>query len=370
MNKKILSFFGLTFVLTLSLYVIPTFAEEDEKVSFAGYLEETLGHFWAIEQNLDDNNAELALVHATHPISELYDLIKPELQEHDQDLDARVHEILLDLRTRTGSDVTREDAQQAIDEAKEVIEIARSTVVGEELSNDMNFKINLINGLLETSIAEYGEAVSNGQINEMAEFQDGSAFVWKSQQIYETIKDGVPEHEAEEIEEFYEDLWAAYDAKADPGTIKTLASGIIHELEEVAGEESEVTELTGYVENIRNLLTEAKEEYANGETGKALSLATKAYLDNYEFLESAVDVQNPELNEEIEIKMRQDLRDMIRNGAPASEVNALIDELLLKMDTVAVIVPEFGPMALLVLAVAIISIVALGIRQQKLMPRL
>ncbi|MEC4848913.1 MAG: PEFG-CTERM sorting domain-containing protein, partial [Nitrosarchaeum sp.] len=54
------------------------FAESDQdKLSFASSLEETLGHFWALENNLDEKNAELALVHATHPISELYESMKP-----------------------------------------------------------------------------------------------------------------------------------------------------------------------------------------------------------------------------------------------------------------------------------------------------
>lgn len=366
MNKKISRFFGLTLVLMSSIYVIPAFAEEDEKVAFAGYLEEILGHLYALENNLDEDNKELAIAHATHPITELYDLLSPELQEHDIALDTELRQMLFELKDKTTSDVTREQAQEAIDEVKNAVTLARSAVIGDE-NEEMDFKIKLIKGLLETAKVEYEEAVSGGEIKEMVEFQDGSAFVWRSQQIYSTIESEVPEHEAEEIAEFYEDLWSALDSKADPETIETLAGGIIHELEEVSGQESEVVELTDYVENIRSLLTEAKEKYANGETDKALSLATKAYLDNYEFLESAVDVQNPELNEEIEIKMRQDLRDMIRNGAPASEVSALIDELLLKMDTVAVIVPEFGSIALLVLAVAIISIVALrSVRTQKL----
>ena len=99
--------------------ILPTqlsFAEfEDEKLSFAGSLEETLGHFWAIEQNLDDGNAELALVHATHPISELYASMKPELKEANPEFDAKIEKMLMDLGKKTGSDVTRQDAQMAID---------------------------------------------------------------------------------------------------------------------------------------------------------------------------------------------------------------------------------------------------------------
>jgi len=370
MNK---TFYVVMFVLILMSTIpnIQTFAEEDEKLAFASYLEETLGHFWAIEQNLDENNAQLAIVHATHPIAELYDLMSPELQEHDAALDLQMRQILFELKDKSTSGVTREQAQQAIDEAKIAVELARSAVVGDE-GNKMDFKIKLIKGLLETSIVEYEEAVSDGQIKEMAEFQDGSAFVWRSQEIYDTIVSEVPEPEAKEIAEFYEDLWNAYSINADPSEIEILAGGIIRELEEVAGMEMEVTELTDYVANIRNLLTEAKEEYAKGETTEALSLATKAYLDNYEFLESTVGAQNSELNEEVEQMMREDLRDMIKNGAPASEVSAHIDKILLKIDEVAVIVPEFGQMALVVLVTGITAIMVLGMKNQKirLVPKL
>lgn len=366
---RISEFFGLSLIMISSLYMIPAFAEENKKIAFAGYLEEILGHMYALENNLDEDNKELAVAHATHPIAELYDLLSPELQEYDIELDSQLRQILFELKDKTTSNVTREQAQEAIDEVKETVELARSAVVGGE-SEKTNFKIKLIKGLLETAEVEYDEAVSNGEIKEMVEFQDGSAFVWRSQQIYSTIESEVPEHEAEEIAEFYEDLWSSLDLKADPETIETLAGGIIHELDEVSGEESEEVELTDYVENIRTLLTEAKEEYAKGETAEALSLATKAYLDNFEYLESAVGAQNPELNEEIEHMMREELRDMIKNDASVEEVNAHIDGILIKMDEVAVIVPEFGPMAFMVLAVAIISIIVLGIKKQKLMPKL
>jgi len=370
MDKKILGIFALTFILALSLNAIPVFAEEDEKVVFAGYLEEMLGHFHAIESNLDENNRQLATTHALHPIAELYDLISLELQEHDTELDSELKQALFELNDKTTSaGVTREQAQEAIDETRDLVDIVRATVVGDEYDKT-NFKIKLIIGLLETAQIEYEEAVSGGEIKEMTEFQDGSAFIWQSQQIYSAIESEIPEHEAEEIAEFYDDLLSAFDSKSDPETIETLAGGIIHELEVVAGEESEVTELIGYVENIRNLLTEAKEEYAKGETDEALSLVTKAYLDNFEFLESTVGAQNLELNEEVEEMMREELRDMIKNGASIEEVNAQIDVILLKMDEVAVIVPEFGPMTFVVLSVAIVTVLIVGIKQQKLMPKL
>lgn len=328
----------------------------DEKLAFAGSLEETLGHFWAIEQNLDDNNAELALVHATHPIAELYVTMKPDLQKNDPQMDAHVQQILMDLGKKTGKDVTRQDAQKALDEAKQVVEIARTAIVGDDLSNDTNFKMQLMQGLLGTSKGEYAEGVANGQINMMAEFQDGSAFVWRSEQIYNTIKSDIPQHNADELDKFYTELWDDYKARASPEDIATGANAIIHELDEVRGVTSEETDLLVYVENVKSLLQQTNEQYAAGNTDDALSLATKAYLDNFEYLESTLVKQNPQLKDEMEQMMRVELRDMIKNGSPASEVSAHIDKILLKMNDVAKIVPEF-PFGALITMTSVVGVV-------------
>ena len=356
-------------VLAITLIIIlPSqfaFAEyDDDKLSFAGSLEETLGHFWAIEKNLDDDNAELALVHATHPIAELYDSMKPELKEANPEFDIKIQKTLTDLGKNTGSDVTRQDAQAALDQAKKIIQEARILVVGQELSQDVSFKAKLLQGLLKTSIEEYEEGVQKGQILMMAEFQDGSAFVWRSQQIFDEIKSELPEHEVEESEEFYSDLWDAYDKKSDPEHIATFANGIINEIGESIGEESEETDLLSYVENIRSLLNQVKVTYAEGDKDTALSLATKAYLDNFEYLEGPLKESNPELVKKVETLMREELRDMIKNDASVSDVNQQVDNILVEINTVAKIVPEFGTIAVMVLAVAIISVIVVSTKSR------
>jgi len=359
MNKMIV----LTLIITsvfFSMIFQTVFAESyQDRLDFVSSLEETLGHFWAIEQNLDENNTELALVHATHPIAELYSSMKPSLKETNPEFDAKIQRTLMDLGKRTGSDVTREDAQMAIDEAKEIIQEARILIVGEELSQDTSFNVNLMQELLKTSSSEYEEGVKNGQIEMMAEFQDGSAFVWRSQQIFDEIKSDLPEHETKEIERFYSDLWDAYENKSDPKQIATLANEIIIKLNIAIGNNTEKTDFLAYVENIQNLLNQVKTKYAEGDKDTALSFATKAYLDNFEFLESPLkEAGQKELVDEMEIMMRIQLRDMIANDAPIEKVNQQVDVILTKMTIVSKVVPEFGTIAMMVLAVAIISIVA------------
>ncbi len=336
MNQVIPAVFA---ALLLAVGFSFAYAEDDEKLIFAGYIEESLGHFWAIEKNLDDKNAELALVHATHPIAELYDSMKPELKEANPEFDAKVRKTLLELGKKTGKDVTREDAQKAIDDAKAILEEARSIIVGDALSNDTNFQAKLMMGLLKTSIGEYGEGVKNGQIELMAEFQDGSSFVWRSQQIFDKIKSDLPEDQRGQIEKLYVELWQAYSDHAEPTKIETIANQIIHELDEVIGVESS-DGLDKYFVNITNLLDQANTEYSDGETDAALSDVTKAYLDNYEYLEAPISKYDKDLMKQIEVMMREDLRNMIKTGAFASEVDAQISTILEKLDSAKSLIPQ------------------------------
>ena len=303
-----------------------------ERLDFAAGLEETLGHFWAIELNLDERNADLAIVHATHPIAELYDSMKPVLQNADPALDTKFQTTLLELKNKASVSVSRAQAQAALEDAKSLVQDARSLVVGDALSDDPDFKLKLMKTLLVTSIAEYGEAVSNGIIVEVAEFQDGSAFVWRSQQILGEIRSGINDDDANSMDALYIDLWAAYDARADPSTVDDLASGIVTTIDSITGEDT--TGLVEYIETIRILLADTKSEYGQGNADLALSYATKAYLDNFEFLEGPlVDAGERDLMEDIEVLMREELRSMIKTRAPSSQIIAQVDTILEKMDT-------------------------------------
>ena len=339
-----------------------------ERLDLAAGLEEALGHFWALELNLDEGNAELAVVHATHPVAELYDAMKPTLASTDPALDRLMADTLDGLAERASADVSRAEAQRAIEDAKTVVETARTAVVGDALASDPAFRMKLIKGLLETSIAEYGEAVEGGRITEMAEFQDGSAFVWRAGVIFGEIRGDIDGDAAAEMASMFDDVNGAYDRLAPPSEVAALTNGIIATIDALTGADAGAAADDGlgrYAATINTLLADAKSEYGAGNNDLALSYVTKAYLDNYEFLEGPlVEAGERELMIEVEELMREELRTMIRNGEPVADVEAQIDLIQDRMDTVAVIVPEFGPLAVVVLAVAIVAIVAITARSR------
>ncbi|MCA9820789.1 MAG: hypothetical protein KC440_08740 [Nitrosarchaeum sp.] len=116
-----------------------------------------------------------------------------------------------------------------------------------------------------------------------------------------------------------------------------------------------------YIENIHNLLNQVKTKYAQGDKEAALTLATSAYLDNFEFLELPLkEAGQRELVDEMEDLMRIELRDMITNDAPISAVNQHVDIILEKIDIVAKVVPEFGSVAAIILVLAVIGVVVVS----------
>lgn len=117
--------------------------------------------------------------------------------------------------------------------------------------------------------------------------------------------------------------------------------------------------ILSHIESINELLVQADEEYSNGNKDLAMKLATTAYLEHYEYIESELGLYDEELIEDVEWAMREELRGMIKDGVPASEVSLKVNEILEKLQDIGAIVPEFGTIVMMILAVTMISMVAI-----------
>jgi hypothetical protein len=230
MSKTILAVLSVWAIVSLPI----AFGDSEEKLEFGSELQETLGHFWALEQNLDEKNTKLALIHATHPIAELYGSMSEKLVDNP-DFDAKLKQTLLDLQHKANTDVTREEAQQAIDDAKAIVTEAQEIVIG-DLINDDSFKAQLANILLETSKVEYAEAVNDGIIEEMAEFQDGSAFVWRAKELLATMN--IDPIIVSNISSNIVAVEQAYDKRSSPSEVSALVDAVIADFEIVSGVQS------------------------------------------------------------------------------------------------------------------------------------
>ncbi len=76
--------------------------------------------------------------------------------------------------------------------------------------------------------------------------------------------------------------------------------------------------------NIEDLLDQVSSAYGDGDAKKALSLATTAYLENYEYIEGKLASYDPQLMEKVELMLRKDLRQMINSGDSTNDIDAHI----------------------------------------------
>ena len=81
-----------------------------------------------------------------------------------------------------------------------------------------------------------------------------------------------------------------------------------------------------YTETARNLLNQVPTEYKKGNFGGAEELATRAYLDNFEYVEPALEQKGAgNIMKQLEDMMRKDLRSMIKDAVPYEKLNSHIN---------------------------------------------
>ncbi|MEK6865460.1 MAG: PEFG-CTERM sorting domain-containing protein, partial [Thermoproteota archaeon] len=134
-------------------------------------------------------------------------------------------------------------------------------------------------------------------------------------------------------------------------------------LQDLSGGETQI-DILEYFDEIERLLNEAKTAYQSGNTQMAFDLVTEAYLDNYEFVEGPLGEVDSELVLKIEIDMRENLRDMIKSNESTDKVDAQIDMILSDLAQAKKVVPEFGTITLIILAVSIVSIIGFTTRSK------
>ena len=89
---------------------------------------------------------------------------------------------------------------------------------------------------------------------------------------------------------------------------------------------------TGIIFKVHTLLNQTINEYRNHNFTGAQSLATSAYLDNFEFIEAPLEKHDKALKNETEIMLREQLRQMIKEKSPQENIQQLIDKININLD--------------------------------------
>jgi len=268
-----------------------------------------------VQASLTKGDNTRAFEHAYISHSIILPSIKDKLKEVDPDSTARLESLLIDLPVLVKSS-------------------SLSTEIGSKLTEINSNLIHINSKLLDPNNANYHSIVASTIIvllNDTAKFYELSDFgdtkdpsnqvdyenavgtVDISQSLYNNISKSFSDSKQQEFESFFTDLNNYLSTKSEAENILKLITAIQSNLSEESNVQSDDS-LQIYFANIKDLL--AKIDLAlknNSDFTSAQKYATTAYLDNFEYIEAPLEKVNSTLTLNIEIMMREELRELLKN---------------------------------------------------------
>ena len=95
---------------------------------------------------------------------------------------------------------------------------------------------------------------------------------------------------------------------------------------------NKANEYEKYFSNIRSLVQQALVNIHNSDYKQADKLVISAYLDNYEFLEAPLEEKNPKLMVDIELSLRENLRELIKGKESPQNIELFVTNVMNKID--------------------------------------
>ena len=303
-------------------------------VEFVSNIDQIRGHLDQALFNMESGNNTLALAHTLHPIEEVYSSIEDQLANQNSTLNQTLSAALQNL----SSSITNEslpDVENQIDHINMLLNNSVQAVVStSQLEGNAGFNASVVARLLDVSGHEYEEAISNGTVKAIVEYQDAQAFIDRAQRLFNSSASRINQsmaHEVEEVHQFFSSLNSAVNNKDDPTTIETTINGMIHDLSgitglsesQLAGQETgaEEQDPIAIINNIKSLLNQQLlAAYRSQDYGGAESVAIEAYLENYENIEAAIAEHDRALMEQTEVMLREELRQMISDRVPIEQI--------------------------------------------------
>lgn len=313
-------------------------------IEFVSSIEQIRGHLDQALGNKESGNDTLAQTHALHPIEEVYASIEELLVSQNGTFNQSLSVALQDLSSSVPNAIP-EELRGQIDSINMLLDNSVQTLAPSSEITNPAFNASVVARLLHIAGHEYEEAVANGTIREIAEYQDGQAFIHRAESIFNSSASNINQsmtHEVDEVNELFLNLNTAVTNRDDPGNVETTINGIIHELAEITGlSESQLTgeesgteeqDPVAIINNIKSLLTQLIAEYRAENYQGAESIATEAYLENYEFIEAPLAQRDQQLMEQTEVMLREEIRQMITQRIPIEQIEQHIATINANLD--------------------------------------
>ena len=317
---------------------------DSKLVTFASNIEKIKGHIEQAILNKKIGNDSLAEAHTLHPIAEIFSDITIQLADTNSDLNQTLSSSLNKL-FRTVRNSTAEQFATEANHTNKVLDRTINEVVPSSNRNNSTFNLSVVADLLNTAKGEYGEAIENGKLSLIVEYQDAKGFISRAESVFNQTSSRIETQmvpKVQKINTMFSDLNKAVDNKSDTTTLDALINNTIREIAQTIGltenqllvsqgeaaatpatEESKKKSLQT-VANVRILLNQTLEVYKAQNYVEAENLATKAYLENYENIEQDIAKFDQPLEKTIEVMLREDLRHAIQQKQPVEKIAQII----------------------------------------------
>jgi hypothetical protein len=208
-------------------------------VEFVSSIEQIRGHLDQALVNKESGNNTLALAHTFHLIEEeVYSNIEDQLANQSNVLNQTLSAVLRNLPSSV-RDANLQDFEDQIDYANMLLNGSVQAVVPSlEFNNSPAFNASIVGQLLDLAEDEYEEAVANGIITEIAEYQVAQAFIHRAESMFNSSASRINQslaHEVEAVNAFFWILNSSVNNIDDPETIDATIHAIRHMLMEITG---------------------------------------------------------------------------------------------------------------------------------------
>ena len=328
-NKKKISLCVWIFYLVPSLYSSSVYGAQNIGLSSSDLvlvtvnLQRILEQMNLVQTSLTNEDNTRAFEHAYISHSIIFPSIKDKLKEIDQNSTDRLESLLIDLPIMVRSSTQMSEIGTNIIQIKDILNDINSAILNPNSSGYNPTISSTIIVLLNDTLKFYQLSNFGNSKNpsSLVDYENAIGTADISHMLYKNISKVFDDSKQKELESFFDDLKNSLLSKSDIESITVLINALQTNLAENESDTPSNDSLRPYFMNIKNLLSDIDVAIRNdSDYSSAEKYATTAYLDNFEYLEAPLEKVDPILMKNLELMMREQLRELLKNSQQSEAI--------------------------------------------------
>jgi high-affinity iron transporter len=328
-NKKKIPLCVWIFYLIPSLFSSSVYGAQNIELSSSDLvlvtvnLQRILEQMNLVQTSLTNEDNTRAFEHAYISHSIIFPSIKDKLKEIDQNSTDRLESLLIDLPIMVRSSSQMSEIVTKIIQIKDILNGINSAILDPNSSGYNSTISSTIIVLLNDASKFYQLSDFDNSKNpsSLVDYENAIGMVDISHMLYKNISSAFDDSKQKELDSFFADLRNSLLSKSDIQSITLLIKALQTNLAENESDIQSNDSLLPYFANIKNLLSDIDAAIRNdSDYSSAEKYATTAYLDNFEYVEAPLEKVDPILMKNLELMMREQLRELLKNGQQSEAI--------------------------------------------------